>query len=122
MTERRTRAAALHHVAVYEEGGGVERHRAIVLHGGTLMTRFEASRDYRRDLPDPCSRYVPFSGRSRPQVARGLAGPRTGATLAGVPPSTSTRGAGSVRVPPKYPSPVAAPPIGTDAGVTGNPS
>ena len=138
MTEGRALAAPFSHVTVHEEGRGVEAHGAIVLHGPwhdtarradarRRSTRRAANRGSRLDSPKPspqrrnqCS-YV-ISGRSRPQVGRGLAGARAGIVLAGVPPSTSTRVAWSVPVIPKYPSTVAAPPIGTDAGATGNPS
>src|SRR5437899_10646684 len=138
MTEGRALAAPFSHVTVHEEGRGVEAHGAIVLHGPChdtarradarrRSTRRAANRGSRLDSPKPspqrrnqCS-YV-ISGRSRPQVGRGLAGARAGIVLAGVPPSTSTRVAWSVPVIPKYPSTVAAPPIGTDAGATGNPS
>src|SRR5438094_150756 len=108
----------------YYTAGGMTRLAGLTHAGGRHGA---ANRGSRLDSPKPspqrrnqCS-YV-ISGRSRPQVGRGLAGARAGIVLAGVPPSTSTRVAWSVPVIPKYPSTVAAPPIGTDAGATGNPS
>src|SRR5437867_13278141 len=106
MTEGRALAAPFSHVTVHEEGRGVEAHGAIVLHGPCHDTarradarrrstrRAAANRGSRLDSPKPspqrrnqCS-YV-ISGRSRPQVGRGLAGARAGNVLGGLPPSSS---------------------------------